>query len=75
MTADGKDTIEDAEPNDEQPSHEAVKERPTALKTVKNGDENIAPWGNPAGLTIGVHGLVTGAMYFCAGWKITTCHP
>ena len=51
MTADGKDTIEDAEPNDEQPSHEAVKERPAALETVKNGDEIIAQIGNPAGLT------------------------
>jgi len=52
MTHDSKDTIDNAKPYDQQPSHEAVKERPTALKTVKNGDEIIAQIGNPAGLTI-----------------------
>ena len=52
MTHDGKDTINNAEQHDQQPSHEAVKERPTALKTVNDGDEINAPIGNPAGLTI-----------------------
>ena len=52
MTSDGNKTIEDAELNDEQPSPDRVRERPTALKTVENGDEIIAPIGNPAGLTI-----------------------
>ena len=54
MTDNGKDTIDNAEQHDQQPSHEAVKERLTALKTVKNGDEIIAPNGNPAGLTISI---------------------
>ncbi len=62
MTDNGRNTIEDAELNDEHSSSDRVRERPTALKTVENGDEIIAPIGNPAGLTIGVHGLVTGAM-------------
>ena len=67
MTNDGRDTIDNAKPYDQQLSHEAVKERPEALKTVENGDEIIAQIGNPAGLTISEQ-LKIDVMIDCFPW-------